>query len=803
MDKKGIIDVSIEDSIRASYLDYAMSVIVGRALPDVRDGLKPVHRRVLFAMNEMGVVHSKPYKKSARIVGDVIGKFHPHGDAAVYDTVVRLAQDFSLRYPLIDGQGNFGSIDGDSAAAMRYTEIRMSKIADEMLADIDKDTVDFVPNYDSSMVEPLVLPARIPSLIINGTSGIAVGMATNIPPHNISEVIDALIYMIDNKDCTHDDIFKIIKGPDFPTAGIILGISDIKTAYLTGRGSIKVRARASIEEMKSGKQQIIVSELPYQVNKALLIEKIAELVRDKKISGITDLRDESDRDGIRVVIEVKKGEIADVILNQLYKFTQLENSFGMNMVALVNGRPQTLTLLKILEEFISHRVVVVVRRTKYLLRKAEDRLHILEGLKIAVENIDEVIKLIKSSEDTASAKRNLMLRFSLSEVQSQAILDMRLQKLTGLEIDKLIQEYKETLKNIEYYKSILSNKNILMNIIREEFIEIKSSYGDNRRTEIAYDNEDLQIEDLIPDTETVVTLSRNGYIKRTPLSLFTSQKRGGKGKSAAMSKGDDFIEKILLSSNHSKLLFFTGRGKLYFLKTYELPESAPGTRGRHIANLISLENEDYIASAIAVNDSTKDKYVFICTKFGTVKKVDVEHFKSGRSGIVAIKLKEGDSIIGTELTTDEDSIFMATKKGKTVQFLSKDIRPIGRNAAGVRGISISKDDEVVSMEVVSGSPFILTITSKGFGKCSLVTDYRIQNRGGKGLKLSKVTEKTGYVIGAKQVKMEDEVMLIVKSGKVVRISVSEIPVISRDTQGVKLMNTGDDEIISFGVVKED
>lgn len=803
MDNKGIIDVSIEDSIKESYLDYAMSVIVGRALPDVRDGLKPVHRRVLFAMSEMGVVHSKGYKKSARIVGDVIGKFHPHGDSAVYDTVVRLAQDFSLRYPLIDGQGNFGSIDGDSAAAMRYTEIRMSKIADEMLSDIDKDTVDFVSNYDSSMIEPLVLPAKIPNLIINGTSGIAVGMATNIPPHNLCEVIDTLIFMIDNSEYSHEDIFKIIKGPDFPTAGIILGVNDIKTAYLSGRGSIKVRGRASIEETKSGKQQIIVSELPYQVNKALLIEKIAELVRDKKITGITDLRDESDRDGIRVVVEIKRGEMADVILNQLYKFTQMENSFGFNMVALVNGRPQTLSLLKILEEFLSHRIVVVTRRTKYLLKKAEDRLHILEGLKIAVENIDEVIKIIKSSQDSASAKKNLIARFSFSDVQAQSILDMRLHKLTGLEIDKLLQEYKETLKNIEYCKNILSNKKVLMNIIREEFIEIKSSYGDKRRTEIVYNNEEFNIEDLIPDTETVVTLSRNGYIKRTPLNLFISQKRGGKGKSAASSKGDDFIEKIVLSSNHSKLLFFTGKGKIFFIKAYELPESAPGTRGRHIANLISLENEDYIASAVSVSDSTKDKFVFLCTKFGTVKKVDVEQFKSGRSGIVAIKMKEGDKLIGTEITTDEDSIFMATKKGKTVQFLSKDIRPMGRNAAGVRGIAISKDDEVVSMEVVSGSPFILTITSKGFGKCSLVTDYRVHNRGGKGMKLSKINDKTGYIVGAKQVKMEDDVMLIVKSGKVVRISVSEIPVISRDTQGVKLMNTGEDEIISFGIVREE
>ncbi|MCB4204006.1 DNA gyrase subunit A [Deferribacterales bacterium Es71-Z0220] len=800
---KGIIDISVEDSIKGSYLDYAMSVIVGRALPDVRDGLKPVHRRVLYAMHEMGVAHNKPFKKSARIVGDVIGKFHPHGDAAVYDTVVRLAQDFSMRYQLIDGQGNFGSVDGDSAAAMRYTEIRMSKIAEEMLADIDKETVDFIPNYDNSMVEPVVLPTKIPNLIINGTSGIAVGMATNIPPHNLREIIDALVYIIDNPDYSHEDIFKIVKGPDFPTAGIIMGISDIRNAYLTGRGSIKVRAKAEIEEFKNGKQQIIITQIPYLVNKATLIEKIAELVRDKKIVGITDLRDESDRDGIRVVIEVRRGELPDVILNQLYKFTQLETSFGFNMVALVDGKPQTLSLFKILEEFLNHRVVVVTRRTQYLLKKAEERLHILEGLKIAVENIDEVIKIIKSSNDTASAKLNLMNRFSFSDVQAQAILEMRLQKLTGLEIDKLLEEYKNTLKNIEYYKSILSSNKVLMGIIREELIEIKDKYGDERRTVIEADTEELLIEDLIPDSETVVTITHNGYIKRTLLSSFTSQRRGGKGKSATLSKGDDFVQKLILSTNHSKLLFFTNKGRIHFLKTYELPESAPGTRGRHIANLLSLESDEYIASAISVNESTKDKCIFMCTKYGTVKKVDIEQFKSGRSGMIAIKLKEGDEIIGSELTSDEDNIILATKKGKTLQFSSKDVRPMGRNAVGVKGISLSRDDRVVSMEVISGHPFILTVTSNGFGKCSLVTDYRIQNRGGKGLKLAKITEKTGPVVGARQVKMEDDIMLIVKSGKIIRISVSEIPVLGRDTQGVKLMNTGEDKIISIAVVKED
>lgn len=803
MENKGIVDVSVEDSIKDSYLDYAMSVIVGRALPDVRDGLKPVHRRVLYAMHEMGVVHNKSYKKSARIVGDVIGKFHPHGDAAVYDTVVRLAQDFSMRYPLIDGQGNFGSIDGDSAAAMRYTEIRLTKIAEEMLADIDKDTVDFIPNYDTSMVEPVVLPARIPNLIINGTSGIAVGMATNIPPHNLGEVIDALVFMIDNPGYEVSDIFKIIKGPDFPTAGIIMGVSDIKNAYISGRGGIKVRGKVEIEEQKSGKQQIIITEIPYLVNKASLIEKIAELVRDKKITGITDLRDESDRDGIRVVIEIKKGEIPDVILNQLYKFTQLESSFGFNMVALVDGRPQTLSLVRILDEFLKHRVVVVTRRTKYLLKKAEDRLHILEGLKIAVENIDEVIKIIKSSNDTPSAKINLINRFNFTDIQAQSILEMRLQKLTGLEIDKLIQEYTNTLKDIEYYKSVLSNRKVLINIIRDEFLEIKDKYADPRRTVISFDTEELNIQDLIPDIETVVTITHNGYIKRTPLSLFTSQKRGGKGKSATMSKKDDFVTKLIISTNLSKLLFFTNKGKIHFLNTYELPESAPGTRGRHIANLLSLDGDEYIASAIAITDAAKDKYVFMCTMQGIVKKVAVEEFKSCRSGMIAIKLREGDKLVSTELTCDDDNIFIATRKGKTLQFLSRDIRSMGRTAMGVKGISLTKDDKVVSMEVLSGSPLILTVTSRGYGKCSLIDSYRVQNRGGKGLKLARINEKTGYVVGARQVKMEEEVMLIVKSGKIIRIPVSGIPVLGRDTQGVKLMNTGDDEIVSIAVVKED
>ncbi|HCW92669.1 MAG TPA: DNA gyrase subunit A [Flexistipes sinusarabici] len=802
MKKKGIIELSIEDSIKESYLDYAMSVIVGRALPDVRDGLKPVHRRVLYAMNEMGIVHNKPYKKSARIVGDVIGKYHPHGDAAVYDTAVRMAQDFSMRYPLIDGQGNFGSIDGDSPAAMRYTEIRMARIAEEMLADLDKNTVDFIDNYDGSLSEPVVLPTKIPNLLVNGGSGIAVGMATNIPPHNLTEVIDALQYMLKNDDYTAEDVLTFIKGPDFPTAGIIMGKSDIKNAYLTGRSSIKVRARTNIEEAKSGKEKIIVTELPYQVNKANLIEKIAELVRDKKITGITDLRDESDRDGIRVVIEIKKGDHPDIVLNQLYKYTQMETSFGINMVALVEGKPKTFSLLRILEEFIKHRVVVVTRRTEYLLKNAENRLHILEGLKTAVEYIDEVIKIIRGSADGKDAKSRLIERFNFSDTQSQAILDMRLQKLTGLEIEKLEDEYRNILQNIEYFKNILTNKNVLKDVIYEEMSEIKEKYGDKRKTEISASSEEINIEDLIPDDEAVVTITHNGYIKRTPLNSFSAQKRGGKGKSGALSKGDDFIERLIVSSNHSKLMFFTNMGRIYFLKVYELPESAPGTRGRHVSNFIHFSDNEFIASVLSVSDNVEEKDIVFGTKKGLVKRSPVSLFKSGRSGIIAIKLRDGDEIVSTDFVADDDNILIATKNGKAIHFSAKDIRSMGRNATGVKGIDLAKNDEVVSMEIASGAPYLLTVTENGYGKCTPVNEYRLQSRGGKGIKLSKVTSKTGKICGAKQVRQSDDVMLIIKSGKIIRIGVSQISVLSRNTQGVTLMNTGDDYIVSFAVVKE-
>ncbi|PLX70737.1 MAG: DNA gyrase subunit A [Denitrovibrio sp.] len=802
MADKNIVDISIEDSVKNSYLDYAMSVIVGRALPDVRDGLKPVHRRCLYSMSEMGVHYNKSYKKSARIVGDVIGKFHPHGDSAVYDTIVRMAQHFSLRYTLVDGQGNFGSVDGDSAAAMRYTEIRLSKISEDMLIDLDKDTVDFAENYDGSMVEHVVLPTRVPALLVNGTSGIAVGMATNIPPHNISEIINALKYMIDNTDYTIDGILEHISGPDFPTAGIIMGAKDIKNAYLTGRGSIIVRARVHIEETKTGKPVIIVREIPYLVNKASMIEKIAELVHDKKVTGITDLRDESDKDGIRVVIELKKGENAEVVLNRLYKFTQLQTSFGFNMVAIVDGRPRTLNLQQILEEFLKHRVTVVTRRTRFLLAKAEARLHILEGLIKAVENIDEVIKTIKASSDTAEAKANLCKKFDFSELQAQSILELRLQKLTGLEIEKLKEEYEATLKNIEYFKSILGNRAVMMSVISDELQEVIDKYGDERKTEIAPGLQEFEDEDLIPNTEKVVTMTRQGYIKSTLLSSYVAQKRGGKGKMGAGSKEEDFVERIIVTTNHTRLMFFTNTGKVHYLKVYTLPEAQRDAKGRHISNLLTLEPDEFVASVLALPEESEGKSLFFATKEGVIKKTYLEEFKSGRSGIVAIKLREGDEIVTADITTESDTVILSSKAGKTIQFSSTDARAMGRNTSGVRGIMLGVRDEVVSMEVLTGAPYILAVTAGGYGKCTPVEEYRLQTRGGKGIKLCRVSPKTGYVCGAKQVTDNDEVMIITRSGKTIRTEVKGISKMGRDTMGVKLMDIGDDDIIAFAVIKE-
>lgn len=801
---KNIQDVSIEDTLKNSYLDYAMSVIAGRALPDVRDGLKPVHRRVLYTMNEMGVQYNKPNKKSARIVGDTMGKLHPHGDIAIYDALVRLAQDFSMRYPLVIGQGNFGSIDGDSAAASRYTEARMARISDELMADIDCNTVDFMPNYDGSMTEPTVFPTKVPNLLINGISGIAVGMATNIPPHNLSEVMDGLLYMIDEENYTEEGLFNIIKGPDFPTSGIIMGKGDIINAYKTGRASIRIRARAEIVEVKGGKEQIVITEIPYQVNKSVLVEKIAELVNEKKIPGITDIRDVSSMKGIKILIDVKKGESAEVILNRLYKFTALESSFGFNMVALVGGRPQLLTLENILTEFLNHRIEVVTRRTRYKLMKAEERIHIVEGLRIAVQNIDEVVKIIKESKDTPTAKKALMDRFDLSELQSQAILDMRLAKITGLEINKLNEEYEQLKKYIEYYNSILNSKSKLMSVIREEIVDIKIRYGDERKTEIADSIDDIDYEDLIPNDEMVVTITHNGYIKRTLLNNFTAQKRGGKGKIGAANKSEDFVEEIIYTTNKSHLFIFTTKGKVHFLKVYQIPEQSRDSKGRHISNLLTLDENEKIASFLTLPEKDETKSIFFATKFGVVKRVKTVEFKSGRSGIIALNLKDNDEIVTTLLTGDDDKIFLATRDGKTIQFSVEDVRPMGRTATGVRGIMLERDDVVVSAEVVEEDSPLLAVTSLGYGKGTDKDEYRLQSRGGKGLKLMKLTSKTGLVIGVRQIHQdEDDIMLITKNGKTIRIAASEVSVIGRNTQGTRLMNTSGDEIISFTVVPKD
>lgn len=801
---KNIQDVSIEDTLKNSYLDYAMSVVAGRALPDVRDGLKPVHRRVLFTMNEMGVQYNKPNKKSARIVGDTMGKLHPHGDRAIYDALVRLAQDFSMRYPLVIGQGNFGSIDGDSAAASRYTEARMARISDELMADIDCNTVDFMPNYDGSMTEPTVFPTKIPNLLINGISGIAVGMATNIPPHNLTEVMDGLLYMIDEENYTEEGLFNIIKGPDFPTSGIIMGKGDIINAYRTGRASIRIRARAEVVEVKGGKEQIVITEIPYQVNKSVLVEKIAELVNEKKIPGITDIRDVSSMKGIKILIDIKKGESAEVILNRLYKFTALESSFGFNMVALVGGRPQLLTLENILTEFLNHRIEVVTRRTRYKLMKAEERMHIVEGLRIAVQNIDEVVKIIKESKDTPAAKKALIDRFDLSEVQSQAILDMRLAKITGLEIDKLNEEYEQLKKDIEYYNSILNSKSKLMSVIREEIVDIKTRYGDERKTEIADSTDDIDYEDLIPNDEMVVTITHNGYIKRTLLNNFTAQKRGGKGKIGAANKSEDFLEEIIYTTNKSHLFVFTTKGKVHFLKVYQIPEQSRESKGRHISNLLTLDENEKIASFLTLPEKDETKSIFFATKFGIVKRVKTVEFKSGRSGIIALNLKDNDEIVTTLLTGDNDKVFLATRDGKTIQFSVGDVRPMGRTATGVRGIMLERDDVVVSAEVVEEDSPLLAVTSLGYGKGTDKDEYRLQSRGGKGLKLMKLTSKTGLVVGVRQIHQdEDDIMLITKNGKTIRIAASEVSVIGRNTQGTRLMNTSGDEIISFTVVPKD
>ncbi len=791
----GRIPVSIEDEMRQSYMDYAMSVIIGRALPDARDGLKPVHRRALFAMHDLGNEWNRAYKKSARIVGDVIGKYHPHGDTAVYDTIVRMAQDFSLRYPLVDGQGNFGSIDGDSAAAMRYTEVRMARIAGELLGDIDRETVDFAPNYDDTIQEPVVLPARVPNLLINGSSGIAVGMATNIPPHNLGEVVDGLIALIDNPELSVDELMEHIPGPDFPTAGFIHGRSAIREAYLTGRGVLQMRARTEIEEdEKRGKSRIIVNELPYQVNKARLVERIAELVNDKKVEGITDLRDESDRDGMRMVIELRRDAVPEVVLNSLYKQTALQESFGINLLAIVEGRPLLLDLKEALRVFIDFRKEVVTRRTRYDLRKAEERLHILEGLKIALDALDEVIALIRAASDPAAAKQGLMTNFDLSERQAQAILDMRLQRLTNLERDKIIEEYEETQKLIARYKQILADDREVEKIIVEELNEVRELYGDERRTEIVDSASEINVEDLIAEEDMVVTVSHEGYIKRNPLTEYRAQRRGGRGKIGASTKEEDFIEQVFVASTHAYLLFFTTKGRLFWKKVHELPKVGRAGRGKAIVNLLSLGPDEKVSAFRAMREFEEGKNVVFATKLGTVKKTALKEYSKPRpSGIIAIKINEGDSVVGVRLTDGNDEIILSTRHGKAIRFRESEVRTMGRAAAGVRGIQLEGDDEVVAVDVVDLESTLLTVAEKGYGKRTEMGEYRITGRGGKGILTMRVTDRVGPVVGVRMVAQDDHIMLITDAGKVIRTTVNEISIIGRNTQGVRLIDVSEGE----------
>ena len=796
--------INIEEEMKTSYLDYAMSVIVGRALPDVRDGLKPVHRRVLYAMSELGLTRGKPYKKSARVVGDVIGKYHPHGDAAVYDTIVRLAQKFSMRYPLVNGQGNFGSVDGDPPAAMRYTEIRMERIADELLSDLDKETVDFAPNYDDSLSEPTVLPARIPNLLVNGSTGIAVGMATNIPPHNLREVVDALVMLIDRPDATVFDLMKAVKGPDFPTAGIIYGRRGIEEAYMHGRGQVQVRARAEVVPMdkKGDREAIIITELPYMVNKARLIEKIAELIRDKKITGVSPdgLRDESDREGMRIVVELKRGEIASVILNQLYKFTAMQSTFGVIMLALVQNQPRVLDLRSMLALFIAHRKDVVVRRTRYELKKAEEKAHILEGLKIALDNLDAVIRLIRKAADAEEARSGLRLNFGLTDIQAQAILDMRLQRLTGLEREKIISDYRETLKTIEYLKSVLASESMVMDIIRDEFLAVKDSYGDNRRTEIVDETTELTIEDLIAEEEMVITISHTGYIKRNPLALYRSQRRGGKGRIGMETKEEDFVERLFTASTHDYLLFFTDRGRVFWQKVYQVPEAGRAARGKAMVNLINKAEGEGVTAVLPVREFSESAYLIMATSGGTVKKTALSAYGNPRAaGIIAINLKEGDRLIDVRQTTGSSEVLLATRGGMAIRFKETDVRDMGRSAMGVRGIKLRNADEVVGMEIISDdNQTILTATETGFGKRTSASAYRTQARGGSGLINIKTGGRNGDVVGIAAVDDTDEIMLITASGKILRMPVKGVSVIGRNTKGVRFLDVGEgDKVVSI------
>jgi DNA gyrase subunit A len=797
------VPVSIEEEMKGSYLDYAMSVIIGRALPEVRDGLKPVQRRILYAMFREGLLPGRKYSKCAGVVGEVLKKYHPHGDTAVYDALVRLAQDFNMRYPLVDGQGNFGSVDGDPPAAYRYTEARLAAIAEELLADIDKNTVDFIPNFDETTEEPLVLPSRVPNLIVNGSSGIAVGMATNIPPHNLGEIIDGLVLLVDNPGTTLKDLMSCIKGPDFPTGGIIHGTDGIVQAYSEGKGLIKVRAKARVEREYRGGENIIITQLPYQVNKARLIEKIAELVREKSIEGISEIRDESDRDGIRIVLELKRGEIAQVILNNLYKHTQMETTFGMIMLALVNGQPKILKLRDLLNHFRQHRRDVVLRRTRFELKKAEERAHILEGLKIALDHLDDIIALIRRSKNPEEARTGLMRDYPLTEVQAQAILDMRLQRLTGLEREKIVREYTETLKEIERLKAILENEALVSRIIKDELLEIKGKYADERKTEITAETKEITMEDLITDEETVITLSHQGYIKRNPLSAYRSQRRGGKGSTGMETKEEDFVRELFIGATHDYMLFFSNLGRLYWLKTYQLPEAGRAAKGKALVNLLALTEGERITTALPVRDF-KEGFLVMFTKNGTVKKTALEEYSNPRGkGIIAITLEEGDELIAVRKTDGKSDLIIGTKGGLSIRFNEEDVRFMGRTAKGVRGIKLIRGDEVVSAEVAGEKTALLTVTEKGFGKRSRIDEYRVQSRGGKGVISIKITDKGGKAVGLMQVRDEDEVVMITSSGKLIRTLAGNISVHGRNTQGVKLMDVeGEDKIVSIGKVAE-
>ena len=790
-------EVSIEKEMKKSYLDYAMSVIIGRALPDVRDGLKPVHRRVLFAMRELKNDYNKAYKKSARIVGDVIGKYHPHGDAAVYDTIVRLAQDFSMRYPLVDGQGNFGSVDGDRPAAMRYTEIRMQRLTHQMLEDLDKETVEFVPNYDESLSEPSVLPSKIPALLVNGSTGIAVGMATNIPPHNLSEVTNAITALIDNPEITWNELMQHISGPDFPTGGIIYGIDGIKEAYKNGRGIIKIRARVIVEKDKRTQSEtIVVTELPYQVNKAKLVEKIAALIRDRQIEGVRFVRDESDREGMRIAIGLKKDQIAGVIINQLYKLTRMENTFGIIFLAIVNNRPELLTLKEILEYFVLHRKDIIIRRTRFDLRKAEDRAHILEGLKVALDNLDDVVALIRQSQSPAEAKDRLIERYSLTPIQAQAILDMRLQRLTGLEREKIAEEYTNLLKDIARFKEILANERLVLNIIKDELGEIQKEYGDQRTTEIVGKTVEITLEDMIVEEDMVVTISKRGYIKRNPITLYRNQRRGGKGKTGMGTKDDDFVEHLFVASTHSTFMFFTNKGKVYWRKVYDIPQAGRMSLGKAIVNLLNLEPGENLTTVLPIPEFEPGYHILMATRNGLVKKTDLMSFSRPRAGgIIALKLMPDDELISARITDGTLNVFLGSLLGKSIRFHEANIRPSGRTSMGVKGMNLASGDRIVAMEALSHGQTLFAVTENGYGKRTSIDEYPVQKRGGKGVISIKTTQRNGRVVSILLVEEENDLMLMTNIGKIIRMPIKGISIISRNTQGVKLMGLESDERI--------